>query len=276
MVDKNGGNKQILPSSESDSTGEITPVEQQAGAIADAKRLIREGLSAALATEHNEHASPYASLVTVATEPDGSPILLLSTLAIHTQNLVKNPKACLLFQQTSGHASPLEGGRVSVWGTFQQTQSPRAKRRFLARHPSAEAYADFSDFAFYSMHIEAAHYVGGFGRIRPLTAEDILTDCAECEELIDLEPGFLSHINKDHAKSVKQIATGFLSAPDGHWRLSGLDPDGLDLVCEQQARRLSFDARITTPDEMRARFEDLANEAKGHHHPHANSGDHQH
>lgn len=228
----------------------------------DARRLVRASLTASLATRHHELGSPYASLVTVATQPDGAPILLLSTLAVHTKNLLKDPNACLLFEAKNDTSDPLECGRVSVWGEIRETASPRAKARFLARHPSAEQYADFSDFAFFDMKITGAHYVGGFGRIRPMTPDVLLLDCSEKEEMIELEHGFLAHMNKDHAESIALYATILLNAPDNNWRLTGLDPAGIDLVAGQNALRLDFDEPVTTGEEMRVKLVSLSKEAR--------------
>lgn len=261
MVDKNGRNDNKLAPSDEAVSAKSEPPTSNHSVAHDAAKIMRETLSGALATTHHDFETPYASLVNVALEPDGSPILLLSRLAIHTQNLLKNPDGCLLFQQASDEGDPLEGGRVSVWGKIEETSSPRARQRFLSRHPSAEFYADFSDFAFFTMAVQAAHFVGGFGRIRPLSSEDLLTDCSDCSELLDLETGFLSHMNKDHSESVSNYATKLLGAPPGDWRLTGIDPEGADLVCGSMARRLDFETVVKTPTEMHVMLEGLANKA---------------
>lgn len=234
----------------------------------DAKKILREVLTASLATIHHEEKTPYASLVTVAADADGSPILLLSDLAVHTKNLIENQKACLLMQSNEAQKGPLESGRLSVWGDVEKTTSPRAKNRFLSRHPDAEVYAEFSDFSFFKLNIENAHYVGGFGQIRSLSAEDLSTNCDGCDELIELETGFLKHMNNDHSDSVAHFATQLLGEPDGDWRLTGIDPEGMDLMSEQISRRLNFDIPVKTPDDMKKMLETLANQAKDHAHGH--------
>src|SRR4029450_9544050 len=100
-----------------------------------------------------EPGPPYPSLVLVATEPDGSPILMISRLALHTRNLEKDGRAAILFDGTDGLGDPLAGGRVTVSGLMHRTDSPTAVRRFLARHASAQGYAAFPDFAAYTLTI---------------------------------------------------------------------------------------------------------------------------
>ena len=132
--------------------------------------LIRTALKASLATLDRATGHPYASLILVATEPDGAPVFLISRLALHTRNLEKDPRASLLIDGTGGLGDPLTGGRLTLMGEARPSASPTALRRFLARHPSAEGYAGFADFSIYALEVASGHYIGGFGRIVDLAA----------------------------------------------------------------------------------------------------------
>ena len=101
----------------------------------------------ALATLDRESGFPFASLVTVATDQDGSPLLLLSRLASHTVNLDADPRASLLLAET-GKGDPLAHPRLTVIGRAERVEGPNFRSRFLARHPKAALYADFADFSF--------------------------------------------------------------------------------------------------------------------------------
>src|SRR5258706_2674480 len=120
-----------------------------------AKRLLREAGKGALATLSSDGA-PYASLVTLATAMDGAPILLLSRLARHTANAGADPRVSLLLA-AEREGDPLAGTRVSLSGELSRIDDPIARRRFLARHPTAEAYAGFADFAFWRLEMHGAH-----------------------------------------------------------------------------------------------------------------------
>ena len=216
-----------------------------------ARDLLRSALKAALATLDRTSGYPYASLVTIATEPDGAPLLLISKLALHTQNLAADGRASLMIDGTSPVGDPLAGGRVTLIGRAEITDSPTARPRYLARHPHAAMYADFPDFAFYKLSIERAHFIGGFGRIVDLSPADILVDLTGAEALVGAEGDIIAHMNEDHADAVRLYATRLLGARDGDWRMVGIDPQGLDLILDGEARRLSFASRITAPDEAR-------------------------
>jgi hypothetical protein len=118
--------------------------------------------------------APYVSLVLVAFDADGSPLLLLSRLAQHTKNLLADPRVSLLFDGTTGLEEPLTGPRLTVLGKVAPCSDPEALALYLARHPSAETYAGFSDFGLYKVTISRGHSVAGFGQIRWIEASALL------------------------------------------------------------------------------------------------------
>ncbi len=136
--------------------------------------MLANARTAALATREAGTGHPYVSLVTVAQHPDGAPVMLLSKLARHTQNFLTDPRASLLFQGGLGAGDPMAQARVTLMGRVGPAASPSARARFLERHPDAQMYADFADFAFYELALERAHFIGGFGRIIELSAADLI------------------------------------------------------------------------------------------------------
>jgi putative heme iron utilization protein len=232
-----------------------------------ARRLVRTALKGALATLDRETGHPYASLILVATEPDGTPVFLISRLALHTRNLEKDPRASVLIDGTDGLGDPLTGGRLTLRGQARPTTSPTARRRFLARHPSAEGYAGFADFSMYALEVAGGHYVGGFGRIVDLPAADLLTNIEGASRLIAGEADIVAHMNKDHADAVALYATVLEGAPAGEWRMSGIDPDGADLLQCTRAARLEFPSRVCTPAEARAMLVSQVQQARARQSP---------
>ncbi|HVX98776.1 MAG TPA: DUF2470 domain-containing protein [Pseudorhodoplanes sp.] len=227
-----------------------------------AKRLLREARSGAIATLRREDGGPYCSLVNVATEADGTPLLLLSRLALHTKNILADPRISLMLDERKT-GDPLEGARIMLIGRAQATTEPQARARYLARQPEAQAFAGFSDFAFYRMVLEGAHLVAGFGRIVDLAPADILIDVSDARALLDAEADAAAHMNTDHAEAVRLYATKLLGAPEGEWRCAGCDPEGLDLQSDRLALRLTFPQRVTNPAALREMLKKLAEDARG-------------
>jgi heme iron utilization protein len=226
-----------------------------------AKKLLREGRSGALATLMTGSGDPYCSLVNVATQADGSPLLLISRLAVHTKNILADDRVSLMLDERK-QGDPLEGARVMLMGTAELTDDPDARRRYLERHPSAEMFVGFADFAFYKIALKGAHLVAGFGRIVDLTRDDIVTDLTGSEALVAAEPEAVAHMNDDHSEAVRLYATKLLGAPDGAWRCVGCDPEGLELQLDRTALRLPFPQRVSGPGPLRQILKELAQKAR--------------
>jgi putative heme iron utilization protein len=228
--------------------------------IALAKELLRTTRAGALATLGRESGAPFASLVNVATDLDGSPILLLSRLAAHTLDLEADPRASILLAQI-GKGDPLAHPRLTVIGRAERVAEPRIRRRFLARHPKSKLYADFADFSFWRLDFAQAHLNGGFARAMGLTGQELRTALTGAEELGEIEEGALEHLNGEHRDSLALYAMRAGAGP-GEWRTSGLDPEGLDLVAGDRTARLGFPQRVATGAELRRVLKAVAHEAR--------------
>lgn len=229
---------------------------------AEARVIVRRARKGALATLAADGA-PYASLVTLATDARGAPLVLISGLARHTQNLLRDDRASVLIDETSVAGDPLQGARLSVSGRFAKIEDDAAKRRFLSRQPDAAGYAGFGDFAFWRMAVEGAHFIGGFGRIHDLGADELLLPAHEAEALSAAEPGIVEHMNEDHADAVELYAVKLLGGAAGPWRMTGCDPEGCDLVLDDKALRLVFPERVATPGDVRRMLVELVKQARG-------------
>jgi putative heme iron utilization protein len=226
-----------------------------------AKKLLREGRSGALATLMPGTGDPYCSLVNVATAADGAPLLLISRLAIHTKNVLSDPRVSLMIDERK-EGDPLQGGRIMIMGTAAVTDDPNARRRYLERQPEAQGFAAFADFSFYQMAIKSVHLVAGFGRIVDLKPADVLTATEDAGALVEAEPAVLAHMNGDHAEACRLYATKLLGAPDGAWRCVGVDPEGLELQLDRMALRLPFPQRVQAPEVLRDMLKQLAEQAR--------------
>lgn len=225
------------------------------------KRLLREARSGALATLIPGSGDPYCSLVNVASAADGAPLLLISQLAVHTKNLSADPRVSLMLDERK-EGDPLEGARIMLMGRAEVSGDPEIRRRYLARHPEAEMFAGFRDFAFYRIGLTAVHLVAGFGRIVDLKPAEVLTDISGASPLLEAEPDILAHMNADHADTCRLYATRLLGAPEADWRCVGCDPEGLELQHDRTALRLFFPQRIISPGAVRQGLKELAEKAR--------------
>jgi putative heme iron utilization protein len=228
------------------------------------KYLLRRSRQGALATLMAGSGDPYCSLVNVASHPDGSPILLISRLALHTKNILGDARVSLMLDERA-EGDPLEGSRIMLAGRAEEAGTEQVallRRRYLNAHPSAEVFVDFKDFSFFRIRPAALHLVAGFGRIIDLTPEQFLTDISGAEALLEAEQGAIEHMNDDHQEAMNLYATRLLGAPDADWRCTGCDPDGIDMAAGAKVLRLDFQERVTGPGELRKMLVKLVTDAR--------------
>jgi heme iron utilization protein len=206
--------------------------------------LARSCTRAALATSLN--GAPYASLVLITLDLDASPLLLLSDLAQHSRNIAFDPRVSLLLDGTEGQPDPLTGSRLTLLGRALPTDDPRCLARFMSHHPASAAYAGFRDFHLYRVMVERGHLVAGFGRIEWINGGDFLFR-PDAGALAAAETEILRHMNADHSDTIAHYACGLLGRTGTGWRMTGIDPEGIDLRCDGGTARLDFAAPILSP-----------------------------
>ncbi|MFD1302474.1 HugZ family pyridoxamine 5'-phosphate oxidase [Methylobacterium marchantiae] len=229
-------------------------------AVGLARHLLRSIRSGALATLDAQDGTPFASLVTIATDVDGTPLLLLSRLSAHTRNLLADPRASLLFS-AGGKGDPLAHPRLTVTGRAAQTNEPRIRERFVARHPKAKLYADFPDFGFFALEPSAGHLNGGFAKAATLTPAELRLNLSGADALLAGERGAINHMNADHADALALYAR-MEGEGDGPWRLTGIDPEGMDLLAGDRTVRVLYPVPVTDMGGLRKAVVQMAAKAR--------------
>ena len=229
-----------------------------------ARSLLRRSRQGALATLMAGNGDPYCSLVNVASHADGSPILLISRLALHTENVLADNRVSLMLDERAT-GDPLEGARIMLAGRAEEATGEPAqilRRRYLNAHPSAEAFVDFKDFSFFRIAASGLHLVAGFGRIIDLKPAQFLTEIGDAQGLLEAEQGAVAHMNEDHREAMNLYATRLLGAESADWSCTGCDPDGMDIQAGPTTLRLDFPERVTSGLELRKILVRLAGEAR--------------
>jgi putative heme iron utilization protein len=229
-----------------------------------ARSLLRRSRQGALATLMAGSGDPYCSLVNVAAHADGSPILLISRLAVHTRNILDDSRVSLMLHERAV-GDPLEGARIMLAGKAGEASGDDVavlRRRYLSAHPAAEAFVDFKDFSLFRIKPAGLHLVAGFGRIIDLEPAQFMTDISDAAALLEAEQGAVEHMNADHRDAMNLYATKLLGAEAADWRCTGCDPDGMDMQAGASTLRLDFPERVTSGTELRKVLVRLAAEAR--------------
>jgi putative heme iron utilization protein len=208
---------------------------------------------------------PYGSFVTVAFER-GNPVFLISGLAEHTKNLERDPRASLMVAE-SGADDPLANGRVTMLGPCTRVDGDggSARAAFLAAHPNAAYYADFRDFAFWRLRVNAIRYIGGYGRMSWISDAD--WHGAEADPLGPHAAGAIAHMNADHADALVLYCKAFSQATDiVSATMTGVDRYGFEMSAKTRNGprpvRVAFPRPVTTPEEVRATLVAMVRDAR--------------
>ncbi len=231
-------------------------------AIRLAKTLLRTARYGALAALDPQSGAPLASRVAVATEVSGEPVVLVSALSEHTYAIVADPRCSLLVGEP-GRGDPLAHPRLSLTCSAQRLErgapeASEARRRYLNRHPKAELYVDFADFAFFRLRIVKASLNGGFGKAYRLDRGDIVLAGPAVDQIAAGEQSEIEHMNADHGEGLALQARSISGASRSKWRLTAIDPEGIDLASGDMVKRLFFPTAIRDLGDLRATLANLA------------------
>lgn len=233
-----------------------------ADAILLAKTLLREARYGALGVLDPETGAPSVSRAGVATDMDGTPLILISLLASHTRALLADPRCSLLLGEP-GKGDALAHPRISIncrairleRGSAQEAQ---ARRRYLNRNPKAKLYVDLGDFSFFRLEVQNASLNGGFGKAYLLTPADLLTNSPALDALAASEQGALDHMNADHLDAIAVYAHHFAREKRDGWTVIGFDPDGMDIASGDVVRRVFFPQPLAEAGELRKVLVEMA------------------
>src|SRR5208337_1793601 len=153
---------------------------------------------------------PFGSVMPYGLDEQGRPIFLISTMAMHTQNLQADSRASLLVTQPDASGDPLGASRVTVMGhvlAIPEAEVAQARRLNLERYANSKYWVDFEDFSFYRMDVVDVYYVGGFGVMGwvPASAYDL----AQPDPLADAAGEILQQMNADHKDALILLARAF-------------------------------------------------------------------
>lgn len=227
--------------------------------------IARAGTLATLSTRHAGH--PFASVMPYALDARADPILLISSMAMHTQNLHADPRASLLVTQPGWTGDPLAAARLTLMGAARRVESanvPAAREAYLAWHERARYWVDFEDFAFWRLDVMDTYFVGGFAAMDWVTAETYRA--ARPDPLADDAPGILAHMNGDHADVLVAYARHFAGEAADEATMVSVDRLGFRLRLRQGDRlhavRIAFPREVTSAAQSREVLIEMLRQAR--------------
>ncbi|MBZ5725841.1 MAG: DUF2470 domain-containing protein [Acidobacteriia bacterium] len=207
---------------------------------------------------------PFGSMMPYAADERGRPAFFISSMAMHTQNLRQDARASLLITQPDEAGDPLGAARVTLVGTAAEAPAAEVRDLYLARYENARYWQEYSDFAWYRLEIEAVYFIGGFGVMGWVSADDYAA--ARPDPLVEAAPGILQHMNADHAAALRLIARRFAGEDADEAAMTAIDRLGfyLRLRCGEKVhgRRVAFLREVSDAASARAVLIEMAKQAR--------------
>ena len=233
-----------------------------------ARTLVHVGRVASLSTlSRKQPGFPFGSVMPYGVDGGGRPLFLISTMAMHTQNLQADPRASLLVTSPETGTDPLGASRVTLVGNalaVAANQGGNARALYLERHPGSSYWVDFDDFAFYRLEITDVYYVGGFGVMGWIAAEDYLA--AQPDPLAGFSSEIIAHMNADHKAALILLSRTIAGIESQDASMTAVDRLGFHLRLTtaegMKGTRLAFPQPIANREEARQVLVEMVREAR--------------
>ena len=249
-------------------TGPALPQMPEPSHAERVRTLLSLSSVATLSTQSRKHAGfPFGSLMPYALDPDGHPLFLISNMAMHTQNLKADPRASLFVTQMAANEDPLGAARATLVGTADPVppaEIAAARDQYLAKHENSRYWVEFADFSFFRLQPVDVYYVGGFGVMGWVAAEEYRF--AAPDPLAASAPGTLAHMNADHVDAMIRLARRYAGIEATEAAMTSVDRLGFYLRLKtaegMKGTRINYLREARTPQEVRAVLVEMVHLAK--------------
>jgi hypothetical protein len=185
-------------------------------------------------------------------------------MAMHTHNLRQDPRASLLITQPDVSGDPLGSARLTLLGNVAEVPAAEVSELYLARYENAKYWQEYSDFAYFRLQVLGAYFIGGFGVMGWIAAEDY--GIAQPDPLAQAAPRIIQHMNQDHADALRLMANRFAGETSDQATLTAVDRLGFHLRLKSGDRvhgtRVAFLREVRTTEDARAVFVEMVRQAR--------------
>jgi heme iron utilization protein len=246
-------------------TGPAAPDVPEPSLAERARTLVSIARIGALATHSRKCAGfPFGSVMPYAADGLGRPVLFISSMAMHTQNLHQDPRASLLITQPDSSGDPLGAARVTLLGTTAEVTAEEARDLYLSRYENARYWQEYTDFAYHRLEVSSVYFIGGFGVMGWVPAEEYAN--ARPDPLAETAREIIRHMNADHPDALLLIARRFAGEAAAEASMTAVDRLGFHLRLKTgdrvHGRRIAFPREVGNKDQARAVLVEMVREAR--------------
>jgi putative heme iron utilization protein len=254
-----------VPSRQHAGSGPAPPEVPEPSLAERARTLASLGRIGSLSTHSRKLPGfPFGSMMPFAVDELGRPTFFISSMAMHTQNLQQDARASLLITQPDVSGDPLGAARVTLLGAVTEAAAAEVRDLYLSRYENAKYWQDYTDFAYYRLEVSGVYFIGGFGVMGWISAEDY--GSALPDPLAEVAPGIIRHMNTDHADALVLIARQFAGEAADEAAMTAVDRLGFHLRLKSgdriHSRRVAFLREVRNSDAARGVFVEMVRQAR--------------
>jgi putative heme iron utilization protein len=230
-----------------------------------ARTLAAVGRIGALATHSNRFPGfPFGSMMPYAADEQGRPVFFISSMAMHTQNLLEDRRASLLITQPDVSGDPLGAARLTLLGVTEEVPAGDVRELYLSRYENAKFWQDYTDFSYHRLEIAGVYFIGGFGVMGWISPDDYRA--ARPDPLAEAAPGIIHHMNADHAEALRLIALHYAKEDAGEAAMTAVDRLGFHLRLKSGDRvhgcRVAFLREVQSAEDARSVLVEMVRHAR--------------
>jgi putative heme iron utilization protein len=254
-----------VPTLQHAGSGSAPPYVPEPSLAERARTLASLGRIGSLSTHSRKFPGfPFGSMMPYAADELGRPTFFISSMAMHTQNLQQDGRASLLITQPDVSGDPLGAARLTLLGSVTEASAAEVRDLYLSRHENAKYWQDYSDFAYYRLEVSDLYFIGGFGVMGWISAEDYRS--ALPDPLAEAAPGIIQHMNTDHADALLLIALRIAGEPADEAAMTAVDRLGFHLRLKSgdriHGRRVAFLREVQDSDAVRGVLTEMVRQAR--------------
>lgn len=243
----------------------MTPDVPEPSLAEKARTLVSLARIGSLSTHSRKFAGfPFGSVMPYAADELGRPVFFISSMAMHTQNLHQDAHASLLIMQPESSGDPLGAARVTLLGTTANVPAEEVRDLYLSRYENAKYWQEYSDFAYHRLEVSGVYFIGGFGVMGWVPAEEY--GSARPDPLAETAPEIVQHMNAGHADALLLIACKFTGEAATEASMTAVDRLGFNVRLKTgdgfHGRRVAFPREVRSKDEARAVLVEMAKAAR--------------
>jgi putative heme iron utilization protein len=255
----------IVPTQQHAGPGPAAPDIPEPSLAERARTLASLGRIGSLSTHSRKFPGfPFGSMMPFAADGHGGPVFFISSMAMHTQNLRQDPRASLLITQPDVSGDPLGAARVTLLGTAAEVPATEVRDLYLSRYENAKFWQEYTDFAYYRLEVSGVYFIGGFGVMGWISAEDYGN--ARPDPLAEAAPGIIEHMNAGHAEALLLIARHYAGEAAGEAAMTQVDRLGFYLRLKSgdrvHGRRVAFLREVENSDDARRVLVEMVRQAR--------------